>query len=307
MKKYKEVILELSKNCNLNCIMCGYGARFNKPDKYMDYSLFNYILGQLKGDFNVLRLNGRGESTIHPHFIRFLRRIRELYPEDRLRLFTNMNYNDPEITKALSESRCETMISLDSIRKDNLEHIRAGANFERMMHNIEDLCAYSDTTAIVFTLQPDNFFELEEVARFAVEHNCHFFCNAVRNVSMEMNFHKLVTVNVDYLQDVYSRVNKLYACSKLTLHIPTQICGVKLDGIIAQTTCADMPYCPNVGKDLCIYYDGTVTPCGMFNPYDLGNIKEHTLDEILSGPKFAQFVKNQAADLYCKNCQYICV
>ena len=306
MKKYKEVILELSKNCNLNCIMCGYGARFNKPDKYMDYSLFNYILGQLNGDFNVIRLNGRGESTIHPHFVKFLSRARKVYPEARLRLFTNMNYNDMDITRALWESRCETMMSLDSLRKDKLEYIRAGTNFERMIRNIEELCARANTTAIVFTLQPDNFFEIEELARFAIEHNCHFFCNAVRNEWMEQDFYKLVTANVDYLRDAYARVNELYDGSELTLHLPDQLGGVKLVGTVAQATCSDMPCCPNVGKDFCIYYDGTVTPCGMFNPYDLGNIRDHTLDEIMSGSKFAEFAKNQTTDPYCRNCQYIC-
>ena len=153
MKKYKEVILELSKNCNLNCIMCGYGARFNRSDKFMSYSLFNSILKELNGGFEVLRLNGRGESTIHPEFVKFIKHTRELYPDGRIRLFSNMNYRNDEITKALSECLCETMISFDSSNKENLEHIREGTNFETVINNIDRLCASSKLTAIVFTLQ----------------------------------------------------------------------------------------------------------------------------------------------------------
>ena len=86
MKKYKEVIIELSKNCNLNCIMCGYGARFNKPDKFMKFSLFDSLLRELNGDFEVVRLNGRGESTIHPEFVRFIRHTHQLYPDSQIEL-----------------------------------------------------------------------------------------------------------------------------------------------------------------------------------------------------------------------------
>ena len=306
MKRYKEVILELSKNCNLNCIMCGYGARYNKPHHFMRFELFDAILRELKGDYEVLRLNGRGESTIHPEFVRFLRHARETYPEGRIRLFTNMNYVGDEITKALAECRSETMISLDSTHKDKLESIRKGSKYERVMHNVEELCALTDLTAVVFTLQPNNFFEIAEVAKFAADHHSHFFCNAVRNAEMDAPFSSLVNANVPYLQEAYSEIREIYKGSGLSVHLPAQIAGAVMESEASRSTCADFARCPNAGRDVCVYYDGTVTPCGMFNPFVLGNLAEKSLEEILCGEALARFIGQQATDPYCKNCQYIC-
>lgn len=286
--------------------MCGYGAKFNKPDKFMDYTLFDSILSELNGDFEVLRLNGRGESTIHPSFVKLLRRARACYSDGRFRLFSNMNYQDDEITDALSECACETMISFDSTRKENLEHIRKGTNFQTVMHNIERLCAKSKLTAIVFTLQPDNFYEIWDVARFSFEHNCHFFCNAVRNIWMDEEFSKLVNNHVDYLKDTYIQINKLFAGSEVTSHLPNQIAGVVLGTNASNTTCADFAHCPNVGRDICIYYNGKVTPCGMFNPYVLGDLRNQSMKTIMEGEQLSQFIKRQSTDPYCRNCQYIC-
>ena len=302
---FKEVIVEISKNCNLNCIMCGYGAKYNKPHHFMDYALFVEILKALNGNYEVLRLNGRGESTIHPQFIEFVETAGELCPNKRTRLFTNMNYRDAAITKCLAERSCETMISLDSIHKETLEKIRLGVNYERVMKNIDDLCQQSRLTAVVFTMQPRNFGELQEMAEFVLAHNCHFFCNAVRNPEMEKEFRAIVEDNVDSLKETYDNLAGKFAKKKLMLNLPAQIAGVTIRTENAVKTCANCARCPNAGKDLCIYYDGTVTPCGMFNPYELGNIKENTLQEILQGEALAQFIKNQPKDEYCRNCQYI--
>lgn len=306
MKRFKEVIIELSKNCNLNCIMCGYGAKFNNPKKFMEYSLFDNILKEIGDNAEVLRLNGRGESTIHPEFIKCLCHARTLNPNGRIRLFSNMNYNNDDITKALADCLCETMISFDSANKKNLESIRVGTHYETVIKNIEKICSNSKLTAIMFTLQPKNLFELYDVAKFAFEHRCHFFCNAVRNIEMDNEFARLVNANIDYLKKSFLEINKLFEKSNLTVHLPSQVSGVTLSLSVSQPTCADLSCCPNAGKDICIYYDGTVTPCGMFNPYVLGDIDKQSLSEIVNSLQFADFIKNQPQDPYCKNCQYIC-
>ena len=302
---YKEIIVEVSRNCNLNCVMCGYGARYNKPGYFMDFELYTKILTELDGRYSVLRLNGRGESTIHPEFSKFIYYAREKFPKNRIRLFTNMNYNDEGITKALADCSCEVMISLDSVKKENLEKIRAGCNFERVMKNIEELCSVSSTTAIVYTLQPANFYETYEVARFAREHNCHFFCNAVRNYDMESEFNRMVNLESEYLADLYKKMKELFEGTNLMLRLPSQISGVSFETENTTPTCANYASCPNVGQDICINYDGTVTPCGMFNPTEIGNVYHSSIDEIMSSQKFELFKKQQPTNEYCRNCQYM--
>ncbi|MDW8086353.1 MAG: SPASM domain-containing protein, partial [Ignisphaera sp.] len=56
---------------------------------------------------------------------------------------------------------------------------------------------------------------------------------------------------------------------------------------------------------LCILYDGTVTPCNMFNPYPYGNIKSQSLEQIWNGDRRLAFIDNHKYDTYCRNCAYI--
>ena len=304
---YKEAIIEISGNCNLNCVMCGYGARYNTPQRFMEYDLYTDILDQLNGNYEVLRLNGRGESTIHPKFVSFLNYAKSNYPEKRIRLFSNMNYKSRDITRALADCSCETMISLDSVDKESLEKIRLGCHYETIIKNIEDLCSMTPLTAIVYTMQPANFYEAYDVAKFAMEHNCHFFCNAVRNYDMEKDFHLLVEKERTYLLDLYKELKEMYsAANGLMLHLPQQISGVTLDTDIGAMTCSDYGSCPNIGKDICICYDGTVIPCGMFNPCEIGNVKDTPISEIMSSDALEEFVKQQPNNEYCRNCQYMC-
>jgi hypothetical protein len=67
-------------------------------------------------------------------------------------------------------------------------------------------------------------------------------------------------------------------------------------------TCGTTSECPNIRTELCILYNGDVTPCNMFNPYVYGNINDNELDEILKGDKFNWFLKNHKSYYYCNNC-----
>ena len=66
MGNLEELLIELSQNCNLDCIMCGFGKRNNSRDKFMSFEDFVEIYDKLGDKADKIRLNGRGESTIHP-------------------------------------------------------------------------------------------------------------------------------------------------------------------------------------------------------------------------------------------------
>ena len=63
-----------------------------------------------------------------------------------------------------------------------------------------------------------------------------------------------------------------------------------------------MNSCPALDKELCILYDGTATPCNMFNPYVYGNVFEQSLEEIWKGDARTNFLASHKDYYYCKNC-----
>lgn len=304
--QFKEVMLEMSHNCNISCQMCGFGFRYNpvKKEKYMPADNYRRYVDMFAKKTAVLRLNGRGESTIHPDFKELLEWTHAKYPSLQLSLFTNASFNDPSLINALIACNVLVFVSFDSTKKELLEKIRYGCRYETVLANIDRLGSHTTRPFIISTLQMDNITEIEELGRFAFEKNCSVIFNSVRSddESTIADYHDYVRNNVGTVAKAFNTIAEMYKNSGLQCLIPDQIGGIAINSKCNTTTHGSMGHCPALDNELCILYDGTVTPCNMFNPYVYGNLSESTLDEILAGVKYANFKKLYKAHYYCKNC-----
>lgn len=304
--QFKEVMLEMSHNCNISCQMCGFGFRYNpvKKEKYMPADKYRRYVDMFASKTAVLRLNGRGESTIHPDFKELLKWTHTKYPSLQLSLFTNASFNDPSLIDALIACNVLVFVSFDSTKKELLEKIRYGCRYETVLANIDRLGAHTTRPFIISTLQMDNITEIEDLGRFAFEKNCSIIFNSVRSddESTIADYHDYVRNNVGTVAKAFNTIAEMYKNSGLQCLIPDQIGGIAINSMGNTTTHGSMGHCPALDNELCILYDGTVTPCNMFNPYVYGNLSESTLDEILAGVKYTSFKKLYKAHYYCKNC-----
>lgn len=89
-KSPTRLVLELSRNCNLNCSMCGFGGRPINSTLFMHSIVLQRLIDEYLVAVEEIRLNGRGESTLHPDFVPILQQVRESFPHARLTLFTNL-------------------------------------------------------------------------------------------------------------------------------------------------------------------------------------------------------------------------
>ena len=112
--QFKEVIIEMSHNCNLSCQMCGFGFKHNpvKREKYISDDTFKRFVDILAPTTKILRLNGRGESTIHPHFTELLEWTHNKYPNLCINLFTNASFKNEMLIASLIKSNVQIFISL---------------------------------------------------------------------------------------------------------------------------------------------------------------------------------------------------
>ncbi len=103
MNEFEEIIVELSYNCNLSCTMCGFGKDVNpyNKNKFMTIENYKNILHQIGDRTKNIRLNGRGESIIHPDFIEILEYTKEQYPNVNINLFSNFSFKNKLILKSL--------------------------------------------------------------------------------------------------------------------------------------------------------------------------------------------------------------
>lgn len=275
MNAFEEVIVELSFNCNLSCAMCGFGKNNNPYNKshFMGYENYKKILQQIGDKTRSIRLNGRGESTIHPQFVDILTYTRERYPELGINLFSNFSFHNEKILRALIQNRVQLYISMDSPDDTELSEIRRGANARFVKNNIKQLESMTPRPFIIFTIQEANLHRIYDIARFAADNNCQILYNTIRRDEGIEPFVQLVNERRQDIQKQFERVSELYSGrSGLRCLYPDQLAGISLPLQGSTQTHGTMQSCPALHRELCIFYEGTVTPCNMFNPYVYGNI-----------------------------------
>jgi len=182
MTEFEEIIVELSYNCNLSCSMCGFGKEVNpySKSKFLTFENYKNILHQIGDKTKTIRLNGRGESTIHPDFVEILNYTKEKYPSVNINLFSNFSFNNKRILDALIKNQVQLFISMDSSEADELTAIRKGARFQYIEENIKRLSDLPNRPFIIFTIQETNIHRIYDIAKFAYDNNCQMLFNTIR-------------------------------------------------------------------------------------------------------------------------------
>lgn len=300
--KLKELIIEISYNCNLSCIMCGFGQQAFDIHNFMTFEMFKKIVDELANKTDIIRLNGRGESVIHPDFEKMLDYVGQNFTDKQINLFTNLSYHKNDIIEKFIKYNVQLFISIDSNIKSELETIRKGSNYNIILNNLQQLQTINKRPFIVFTIQELNIDRIKSIANFALVNNCHILYNTVRRDTGIEKFENIVKQNIDNIKQQFLQVESIYKNTKLSFFYPNQIAGIKIGLNKTTKTHGEYIECPLLDKELCILYDGDVTPCNMFNPYIYGNIKNENIENIWNGQKRIEFIKNHKSHYYCKNC-----
>jgi MoaA/NifB/PqqE/SkfB family radical SAM enzyme len=304
MTKFEEIIVELSYNCNLSCTMCGFGKIINpyNKSKFLNFENYKYIINQVGDKAKTIRLNGRGESTIHPNFVDILNYTKNQYPNININLFSNFSFKNRVILEALINNSVQLFISMDSPIAEELTSIRKGAIFNFIEENIKYISTLSNRPFIIFTIQEANIHRIYDIAKFAYDNNCQILYNTIRRDNGIEKFIDIVNEQNQNISEQFQKVTKLYSNSALQCLYPDQLAGVKLKISNSMQTHGTMRNCPALSKELCIFYDGTITPCNMFNPYVYGNIFKQSLSEIWNSQDRLEFLASHKNYYYCQNC-----
>ncbi len=302
MNALNELILELSYNCDLACVMCGFGDKDVEPSRFMAPETVSLILDAINPPPRVIRLNGRGESTIHPRFVEILRQVRSRFPDVQINLFSHLSWSRPGVADALIDCNVQLFISMDSPDPERLAVIRRRSKYAKIVANIERLATHTPRPFIIFTLQEQNFDDVVPIAKFAVERELHLLVNTVRRDEGIEPFQELVRARVDDLRRAFAEVSEIYLGQRVACFLPDSIQGTQITKDGTRPTNGALARCPAIDRELCVLFDGTVTPCNMFNPYAYGNILTSSLDVIRRGERFRWFSENHKEHPYCSNC-----
>ena len=130
------VILELTNQCNLSCVMCP--RRYsNAKSGFLDYKLFKKVIDEMRArcDSGLVPFF-RGESLLHPDFMRMLKYItlKRITP---VQLSTNAILLDDKMSDAILNSSINFIsFSLDGFDKATYNKVRIGGDFALVVKNI---------------------------------------------------------------------------------------------------------------------------------------------------------------------------
>lgn len=132
------VDIELSAACSLRCPFCFLQNKsYNHNPSFMLANLAMDIIDQAHEiGVPAVKMNWRGEPTIHPMFSSILEYAKSV---GFLDILVNTNGNFPEC--AIDGLLCATkvMVSLDSMEQLTYKKMRPGGNLMRVLNNVEKL------------------------------------------------------------------------------------------------------------------------------------------------------------------------
>jgi len=166
----------LTKACNLRCTFCiAYDSLGG--ERWMDFSLYEQIARKLFPTAQCVFFCSGGEPLLYPKIREALKLAR------RHRTFTTMVSNGTLLDRATAQwlagdqSLHELTISFDGARKETLERIRRGANYETVLGNIDYLSALKKKHGLIYprlsfhyVVMKSNAEELPDVFRICSQY-----------------------------------------------------------------------------------------------------------------------------------------
>lgn len=168
--KPRRFVLELTNACNLNCIMCGRNAANFKPTMFnMEWlEKLNPVAAQVEE----VTLMGWGEPTMHPQFTDFLKWGKE---KGLRKYFCSNGMRLDHIFDSIFEYETDIIaVSMDGSTKEMNDQIRTGADFYKILGNIEKISEYKAKNNLIFpymnfvlTASQTNLHQLPDLVKLA--------------------------------------------------------------------------------------------------------------------------------------------
>lgn len=191
-KRYPQIIeFELSNNCNLECIMCSeiYSSKIKQKsnkncqdelkfdeDKFMS-ELVEFIPYLKKAKFT------GGEPFLIKFYYRVWKLIAERNPKCEILIQTNGTILNEEIKGLLKNGKFNIIVSVDSLKKENFEHIRKNGNFDIFYNNLLWLINFCKLEkryiGLTTCIMRQNWNEIPDIIKFCNENEISITFNKV--------------------------------------------------------------------------------------------------------------------------------
>ena len=150
-----DIRIEVCTACNYDCIICCRDT-FTRKIEVMSTDLFRALLETIRSEtdqYELVTFAGFGEPLLDPHFVDKVRIAREM--GFRTTVLTNGYMLTPELFAVLDGLGMESVrLSFYGMDRESYDEVHRGpkGSYERVVHNLETICALPRTTQVLMTL-----------------------------------------------------------------------------------------------------------------------------------------------------------
>ena len=288
--------IEFTNLCNFHCLMCPTGAgTVKRPKGFMTEETFQRILQEAAPHNTALRFARWGEPTIHPKWLDFLTEA----TKQGLLLHVNTNgqlLSIREMQKLVGMPLASIKFSFQGVDRKSYREVRNKDFFEELLEQIKLLY-------IVRGNKPLPFIHVSSTITYETPEMVKVFRSRTEPICDKVTVGRTIMSHVN-LADLLAAqgelgANKISKCELETIK--------KLKS--EESVVKQLVRCPEVFDKLSIDWDGTVSACCI--DYDrkmsLGNLDEHSLQELWKSPKMDHYRTNLAKMNHhmfelCQNC-----
>ncbi len=131
-----DIYLQLSRRCNLRCVMCGHEV-WKNTSGFMEEAVFERVLSEAKanGIARITILSGQGEPLLHPRIFEMLEKV--VSEAFEVHIVTNGTPLTPERIERLGTlGLASIQFSFAGWDKESYEKVYVGAKFDRTLANL---------------------------------------------------------------------------------------------------------------------------------------------------------------------------
>lgn len=293
--------------CNLSCIMCQIHSQKERHTlKQMPVNDFDKIVEKLFPALIEVHPTNIGEPMISPWFGYLCRKTEEYGV--LLDITSNGTLMTEENILNILPSLLDIKISFDGIKKETFEKIRKGADFNRLLYNIDNFLKIrksfyrKPTITLQVTLFNFNYKELPDIIKFAKDkgidrvkaYHVFSYSNEIDKVSLVNDLE-----NFEGIRKECAELAKQLGIKIEIAEPPSKNPKQDLQNLVHQK-------CRLPWTECFIDYDGYVYPCHIHNHIAFGNIFSEDTFKVWNG-NYAQLLRNGLINgnfekLICNNC-----
>lgn len=300
----REVQLEITNRCNLDCDMCPRVTLLKVPEQDMSQQTFDAVLARLDRPESVT-LTGWGEPLMHPRLFDFIDRLHERWPGVDVGFTTNGHLlTDGMVTKILDRRVARVNVSLEElpwadqpVETDNplkghgntvardghptppkvVEHLR---RFLERRHAQAARGEPAPEVRLQVVLFPGSAATVERLIDFAAD----LRFQAVNLVRLD------VRGRPDLSRPAWDEERALIRLARARAAARGVPCGSVNDhGVLLRLASRGDRACMRLDNYIYVDVHGNVAPCCLLRGVRVGNLVEQTLDEVWNGEALRRF------------------